>query len=312
MGDAAGHLMSVPPSTVNNMDARRLLITDLDNTLWDWFEAWYQSFTALVDGLVAISGIDRSLLEEQIKAVHQGRGTTEYSNLVREVPALVEFASGRDPFDVFDAALHAQNSRRKAATSLYPGVDETLRALKRAGVRIVAYTESGAYWSEWRIRHTGLDGVIDTLYSSPDHDIAAGVDIAGLRTGRYQGGYGLQKTEHLHVDLGVLKPNREVLNTILHGQRCSPVDAAYLGDSLMKDIAMAQGAGVLDIHAAYGQVQNRPEYDLLRRLTHWSDADVAAEAALARSNGVVVPTLVLRDGISEVLPVFGWPLVGSR
>ena len=31
---------------------RRLLVTDLDNTLWDWFEAWYQSFSALVDALV--------------------------------------------------------------------------------------------------------------------------------------------------------------------------------------------------------------------------------------------------------------------
>ena len=194
----------------------------------------------------------------------------------------------------------------------YPGVDETLRALKRAGVRIVAYTESGAYWSEWRIRHTGLDGVIDTLYSSPDHDIAAGVDIADLRTGHYEGRYGLDKTQHVKVELGVLKPNREVLNTILHGQRRSPGDAAYLGDSLMKDIAMAQAAGVLDIHAAYGQVQNRPEYDLLRRLTHWSDADVAAEAALAKSNGDVTPTMVFREGISEILPVFGSPLVGSR
>ena len=25
---------------------RRLLVTDLDNTLWDWFEPWYESFTA--------------------------------------------------------------------------------------------------------------------------------------------------------------------------------------------------------------------------------------------------------------------------
>lgn len=293
--------------------ARRLLITDLDNTLWDWFEAWYESFSALRDALVALSGVDRGVLEEEIKAVHQQRGTTEYSNLVREVPALVSAAAPRDPAEVFDAALHAQNSRRKATTRLYPGVREALLTLKDAGLRIAAYTESGAYWTEWRMRHTALDGVIDVLYSSPDHDLAAGVDVAELRTGHYDAEtYGLRFTKHLHVPQGVLKPNQEILRVILDEEGCDPSQAAYLGDSLMKDIAMAQTAGVLDIHAAYGLVQQRQEYDLLRRVTHWSDQDVAREKALARPSGPVTPTVVCRDGFAEILPIFGHLGTGAR
>lgn len=290
----------------------RILITDLDNTLWDWFEAWYQSFDALLEGLVSITNLDRRLLEEQIKVVHQRRGTTEYSNLVREVPALVEFARGRDEYDVFDAALHAQNSRRKHTTKLYPGVYQTLSALKGEGVRIVAYTESGAYWTEWRIRNTGLDGLIDVLYSSPDHDIAAGVSPAELRTGRYEESYGLKETEHLHVPMGVLKPSKQVLTTILREQGCANSNAVYLGDSLMKDIAMSQEVGILDIHAAYGQVQHRAEYELLRRVTHWSSDDVARETALTRDCGIIVPSMACHSGISEILPVFGASLVGAE
>lgn len=289
-----------------------MLITDLDNTLWDWFEAWYRSFSALLDGLVSISGADRKVLEQEIKAVHQQRGTTEYSNLIREVPALVEFAGGRDPFDVFDDALHAQSSARKYTTRLYPGVDDTLRALKEKGVTIVAYTESGAYWTEWRLRHTGLDGVIDVLYSSPDHDVAAGIDPEDLRTGRYTGTYGLRATKHHHVPMGVLKPNQRVLLSILQEQDCAPVEAAYLGDSLMKDIAMAQAAGVLDIHAAYGQAQHRAEYDLLRRVTHWTEDDVERESALSLESGEVIPTQSCRQGIYEVLSQFGTTLVGAH
>ena len=288
---------------------RRLLITDLDNTLWDWFEAWYESFSALLDGLVALSGVDRAVLEEQIRTVHQLRGTTEYSNLIREIPALVAAAAPHDPFEVFDAALHAQNSMRKDTTCLYPGVSQSLRALKHAGVRIVAYTESGAYWTEWRIRHTGLDGVIDVLYSSPDHDLAAGIQMADLRTGHYdESTYGLRATKHLHVPQGVLKPNGEILSSILGEERCDPADAVYVGDSLMKDIAMAQSVGVLDIHAQYGLAQSRASYDLLRRVTHWSDQDVAREKELARPHGSVVPTLVCHERLSEALPVFGLPL----
>lgn len=291
---------------------RRLLITDLDNTLWDWFGAWYESFSALLDRLVELSGVNRVLLEDEIRAVHQQRGTTEYSNLVREVPALVAAAAPRSPAEVFDAALHVQNSRRKAATRLYAGVGESLRALKAAGVGVAAYTESGAYWTEWRIRHTGLDGVIDVLYSSPDHDLAAGLDVADLRTGHYDpDSYGLRATKHFHVPYGgVLKPNQEILRIILDKQGCDPGEAAYLGDSLMKDITMAQAAGVLDIHAQYGLAQHRKEYDLLRRVTHWSDHDVARERALARP-GKVTPTLVCRDRFTEILPVFGLSPVGA-
>lgn len=292
---------------------RRLLITDLDNTLWDWFEAWYESFSALLDGLVTQSGVDRTVLEEQMRTVHQSRGTTEYSNLVRELPALVEVAAPQDPAKLYDAALHAQNSRRRATTRLYPGVAAGLRSLKHAGIRIAAYTESGAFWTEWRIKHTGLDGVIDILYSSPDHDLTAGVDSSDLRSGHYdEQHYGLRRTQHRHVPHGVLKPNVEILRSILDEQRCAPSEAVYLGDSLMKDIVMAQAAGVLDVHAEYGLVQHREEYDLLRRVTHWTDEDVARERALATPQGEVTPSIVCHQGFADVLPAFGPALVGAR
>lgn len=293
--------------------APRLLITDLDNTLWDWFEAWFESFSALLDDLVKLSGVDRGTLEEQIRTVHQRRGTSEYSNLVREVPVLMDVAASRDPSEVFDSALHAQNSRRKKATRLYPKVDEGLRRLQDAGIRIAAYTESGAYWTEWRIRHTGLDGVIDVLYSAPDHDLAAGVSADDLRTGHYnESHYGLRYTEHRHVPQGVLKPNGAVLRQILAEQDCQPAQAVYLGDSLMKDVAMAQSVGVLDVHAEYGLAQDRAGYELLRRVTHWSDQDVEREKCLGGPDSEITPTLVCRDGFEQILPVFDVSLNSTR
>lgn len=293
----------VARASVMAMRRHRLLVTDLDNTLWDWFSAWHGSFSALLDGLVEMSGIDRTILEEQAQEVHQLRRTTEYSNLVRELPSLIEAAAPHDPAEVFDAALHAQNSARLELTKLYPGVDEGLRALKAAGVRLAAYTESGAYWTEWRIRHLNLDGVIDVLYSAPDHDLEAGITVEDLRTGHYAPShYGLRRTEHRHVALGVLKPNAEVLGEILDAEGCHAADAVYLGDSLMKDVLMAQHAGVLDAHAAYGSAHHRPEYDLLRRVSHWSQRDIEREGSL--SDRDVVPSLICRDRFTEILPAF--------
>ncbi|WP_050668301.1 HAD hydrolase-like protein [Luteipulveratus halotolerans] len=155
--------------------------------------------------------------------------------------------------------------------------------------------------------------MIDVLYSSPDHDQLAGVDSADLRTGHYgDDHYRLRGTQHRFVPNGALKPNVEILNTILDEQDCAPGDAVYLGDSLMKDIAMAQDAGVLDAHAQYGLAQHRAEYDLLRRVTHWSDKDVARERELAKPRGAVTPSIVCHDGFADILPTFGPALMAAR
>jgi beta-phosphoglucomutase-like phosphatase (HAD superfamily) len=94
--------------------------------------------------------------------------------------------------------------------------------------------------------------------------------------------YSIEKHEPRHMDRrhtpkGEKKPNPRVLLDIVNevGQR--PEDAIYVGDSLMKDVAMAQQAGVTDVFARFGQVSDRLEYQQLLRVTHWTDEDVARE-----------------------------------
>ncbi|MFI6077705.1 HAD family hydrolase [Actinoplanes sp. NPDC051343] len=288
---------------MTSQTGKKILITDLDNTLWDWFDAWYRSFSAMLAQLTETSGVPQEVLEREIRAIHQERGTTEYSWLIGEIPVLIDTAAPADPAVVYDDAVHVLNSQRRATTRLYPGVKEGLMKLRRLDVRIVAYTESVAYWSEWRIRHTGLDGIIDVLYSAPDHDLPAGRGIGDLRM-LPPTEYGLKRTRHNHIPRGVLKPNARVLQSILDEQGFHPEEAVYLGDSLMKDIAMAQQAGVMDVYAKYGESQSRAGYDLLRRVSHWSDADVAREREIAQSIDIVVPTVTCQRLFGEVLPLF--------
>ncbi|MGL5823808.1 MAG: HAD family hydrolase [Nocardioides sp.] len=284
---------------------RTLLVTDLDNTLWDWFGAWHASFAPMLQRLVEECEVPREQLEEEIRKIHQQRGTAEYSNLLDEIPSLTRAVQPERPHVVFDDAIQIMRSNRRKATRLYPGVRETLEELRSRGVRIVAYTESLAYWTEWRIRHTEIDGLLDVLYSSPDHDLPRGMTATDLRTGHYpEAAYGLRATVHKHLDRGIRKPNADVLATILQEQGAVAEETVYVGDSLMKDIAMAQDLGVLDVHAAYGIVQNRPEYELLRRVTHWTDEEVERERVLAAEIGLVTPTLTCRASFAEVLQAF--------
>jgi FMN phosphatase YigB (HAD superfamily) len=281
----------------------RLLITDLDNTLWDWFAAWHSAFNAMLDRLSALSGISRDVLEKEIRPVHQARGTSEYSNLLNELPSLLSQVGDSTPLEIYDDAIHVMNAARIQATKLYPGVKDALHKLQGAGVKIVAYTESVAYWTEWRIKHTGLDGVIQALYSAPDHDLPDGITIDHLRR-RPSEAYGLKVTDHRHVPRGNEKPNAAVLASILQDMNCESTEAIYVGDSLLKDIRMAQTAGVLDAHAKYGEVQGKAEYDLLRKVSHWPDEVVSKERELMDSRDIE-PTIVLERGFDEILPTFG-------
>lgn len=280
-----------------------LLVTDLDDTLWTWFAAWHASFSAMLSSLEELSGVPRHVLATEIKAVHQQRGTTEYSHLLNELPSLRELSGDIAPIVRFDPAIHALNSARKENTRLYPGVRETLLELKRQGVAIAAYTESLAYWTAWRVQHTELDGVIDAIYSAPDHDLPVGVSVQDLRYWPDEERYRLRRTTHRHVPAGTLKPNTAILRRILADFDKTPEETVYVGDSLMKDIAMAQDAGVHDAHAKYGEPHRQPGYDLLRQVTHWTAEAVEREKNLTVSRDIV-PTTVLNRDFAQLLPVF--------
>ena len=105
-------------------DLKRVLVTDLDNTLWDWFSAWHASFSAMLEALEEDSGVPRSVLESEIRVLHQKYATTEYSNLLSEVPSLLDAAGGVEPWRAFPRAVEALRRERRERTRPYPGVLE--------------------------------------------------------------------------------------------------------------------------------------------------------------------------------------------
>jgi len=284
----------------NEKRTARLLVVDLDDTLWTWFDAWHASFSALLQKTSELSGIDEDALKLAIRPIHQRHGTSEYSWLLDELDELkATVPPGMTVAEYFDPASHAQNRARKKGTKLYPGVLETLTKLRDNGTTVVAYTESLAFWTRWRIHRTGLDGLISELYSSPDHDSPAGVDVLSRRTLPAES-YELRVTRARHVPHGIVKPNPQILKQILDDHGVAASESVYVGDSLMKDVAMAQAVGSIDALAAYGVKTDDPRYRLLQQVSHWPDVTVAKEQD--KSPGVhPTPRLVLSRGLSDIL-----------
>ena len=275
-----------------------VLVTDMDNTLFDWLGMWQAAFGAMLERLVADSGVPRETLEEEFFALHQRHGTTEYAFAIQELPSLRARHPPEELPTRYAAAIEAYRTMRRRTLALYPGVLDTLRAVRAAGALVVAYTESRAYYADYRVRTLGLDGALDYLYSLPDHALPEGMTPSQIR--RYPPEhYRLRSTEHRHTREGAWKPDASVLLEILRDVGAEPGRAVYVGDSLVKDVAMAQAASVVDVFARYGDVRSRPGYALLRRVTHWSPAMMARSEALREAD--VRPTHVLVDGFAELL-----------
>jgi phosphoglycolate phosphatase-like HAD superfamily hydrolase len=275
------------------------LILDLDNTIFDRFAMWYASFKPIYDEILAASGRPQGEVEADIRRVHQTRRTSEYTFLIEELDVLREIRAREDIRTRFHNALETSRHGRDQSLQLYPTVFSSLWRIKNAGSQIIGYTESMRFYSSYRLKRFGLDGVIEILFSPKDHDMPAGVPLDQLR--RFPDDfYELQVTKVMHTPPHELKPNPKVLREIIEMVGSSPDRCAYVGDSIFKDVAMAREAGIFDVHAQYGESQKYPEYEILQRVSHWTEDDVQREAAIMALGHDFVPSAVLKDSFAEI------------
>ena len=291
--------MGYSPHGNNGLKKPRFLITDVDNTLLDWQELWYQTFSAMIKKVVSISGIDEEIVYAQCSAVHQKYGTSEYSQLLEELPCLQE-KYGEQVLSEMQPAIDAFRDARRTHLRLYPTVEQTLRTLKARGIVLAAYTESKAFYTSYRFRKLGLDGLIDVLYSPEDHKIS---EEAVSRRLYDSTSYSLKCTKHHFTPAGEIKPNPDILRQIIRDLGASADEVLYVGDNILKDVGMAQEAGVADVHAQYGASQHKESYELLKKVTHWTPEMVEREGRALKGKSIV-PSYVLDINFAQILPIF--------
>jgi FMN phosphatase YigB (HAD superfamily) len=207
----------------------RVIITDLDDTLYDWVAMWHAQFTAQLNVVLRETGIDRGTILRDWKKVHEKHGTSEYVFAVEELPSLRNL--GKEQIKaISDRAFGAGQKARKEALKLFPEVLQTLVYLKEKECMIVGFTESKSYYAGQRIRALGLDGIMKYLYSSEHTEMTA---TAHRRLGQPPyNEYEMKKTEVRHTPRGIVKPNPKILQTILKDLGADPKETLYVGDKL--------------------------------------------------------------------------------
>jgi FMN phosphatase YigB (HAD superfamily) len=270
-----------------------LLVTDLDNTLYDWVGSFVPAFYAMAEKAAAILDLDIDTLLDDLRAVHQRHGSSEHPFALLEaasVTARLPGLSRDERAKVLDAAFHRFNSVRKERLVLYDGVTATLEALAERGVPIVAYTDARIPNSLYRVNRLGLDHLIEHLYA-PAARFPDRVDAPTRQT--------LLKV----LPEGDKKPNPRTLRDICRDLGVPPERTLYIGDSLSRDIFMAASAGVRSAWARYGTVVEPGLWEKLVRVTHWTETDVTDEAKLKAEAASVRPDATL-DHFGDLLARF--------
>jgi FMN phosphatase YigB (HAD superfamily) len=288
---------------------KKLLITDLDNTLYDWVTFFTASFRSMLEELMRLLAIEHKEKEakaEQIlrefQMVHQKYGNSEQPFAILEIPSVQQRFPGLSQAELIkelDPALHRFNSMRKRTLALYPGIADVLKRLSKQGITIVGHTEALLINAYWRLRALGVDSYFTRLYTLEGMESIYVPD--GTRWVDPPPGFVtvLPREER--------KPNPRLISDICQREQIptSKASVYYLGDSRVRDIPMAKAAGITAIWARYGTKYDPACWTFLEKISHWTDAERAKEKDLAAISSEVDPDYTIDSpyDLERIIPL---------
>lgn len=276
-----------------------LLVTDLDNTLYDWVSFFAVAFYRMVEVAAGQLDVGREVLLDDLRAIHRAHHNSEQPFALLDTKTVSDRLPGlsrRERKEYLDDAFHAFNSARKALLTPYPNVLDTLERIDGSGCTIVGHTEATAVNAQFRLAMLGLAKYLKRLYAAENRGKGHPAPELASRV------VGVPSVTYLAR--GELKPAPGVLLNICADNGVDPSRTLYVGDSVSRDVGMAKEAGVWVAHAQYG-TRYPPEYwPMLVRISHWHEDDVR-RAELAESMfGQVEPDARLDEGFAQILGHF--------
>lgn len=242
----------------------KLVITDLDDTLYSWIGFFIPAFYDMVQELSLLIDVSKEELLKEYKTIHQEVGSVEYPFATLSLPSVKKKYCGMTNEQVkveLNSAFHKFNSTRKKLLKLYPGVEDTLKFFHDNNITIVAYTESAEENGFYRLKKLGIDNyfkevyVSDSLFKRPDT---------------------IPSSPKTHIVHG-RKPNVDILKEICCVEKINLCEAVYIGDSLSKDMLMAKQAGITSIWCDFPRDGIQDLYSKLVDISHWKEQDFQLE-----------------------------------
>jgi phosphoglycolate phosphatase len=207
---------------------------------------------AMVDSLVANTGLPRVRVVQSLKAVYAKHQSNEYPFAIQESELFKPYEADFDSFHalVLDPARLAFKAARERFLKPYPGVRETLEAIRGRGLKVVALTDAPRNAAELRLKWLRMDGLFDALYTLPGYALPDRVDPEIRR--RQAAGHYNAKAPVVELPIDFEKPDPRGLRRILDDLGVPGEAVLYVGDNVKKDMPVARACGALGVWAEYG------------------------------------------------------------
>jgi len=279
----------------------RLVITDLDNTLYDWVRWYARAVVSMTERAAAIMGCASEPLYDELRDAYASRGSVEEPRALLDLPLVLgHFGDRAAAGDALEPALRAFAQPPADTLRTYDGVRTGLRQLADLGVPVVGHTEANAPNAMQRLRQLALERRMSILFTSPSQ--RGRTDERGAMP---QPIAPAPEFVLRQLKPPLSKPNPATVLTICRQLDISPSEVLYVGDSLDRDIAMARGAGVWAAWARYGTQHDPDDWARLVSITHWTPAEVA-RAERAVPSGEHPPHVTLESGFAEIFESFAF------
>ena len=289
--------MNAPRRPTAKGRARSLLITDLDNTLYDFVSYYEAGLSAIVTHLSEQFNLDADEVVCRLREVFKRRGTIEYSIAIQEIEEVQHLPDARRIEFVRKVVTSFWTN---ATTKLkpYETVCDTLRHLYMHDVAIIAYTDAPIHEAMRRLHHLQCDQYISGIVAQ-----------RGLRRGNKRSVLLLKELPgHIRpsrrsslvwrTSPQEKKPNLLIYERISSKLGFGPDEITVIGDSIARDLVPALQLGFTGVWARYGRRDHSKE-GLLRSLV----PDVLPEARPVQDVPPDVPTVDRFQDVLNYLPV---------
>lgn len=265
------------------METVKLIVTDIDNTVFDWVTYYVRSFEELLRKVEGITGIPYGQLAGEARDVFTRHGSIEYPFLIQELPSIdAHYADDIDRM-LAEAVDPGRKVFLKTAESLlvpYKGVRETLEEIRRRlpDVPLVALTDAPRYVAMWKLNKLGLLPYFSAVYGLADPRIPTcerngrvKVDPEILLKHLQQSNFGFKGRIRILPD-EYEKPGTRGLKTVLMDYNLDEDPAhrgsvLWVGDNLRKDVGLGQRLGVRTAWAKYGVLSDESLYRSLHEFS---------------------------------------------
>lgn len=230
-----------------------LLITDMDNTLYD-FPTYYEAgLKAMVSRLCEVLDIEEETVIERLRAIYATHQSIEYPFAIEEIPELhaLGYAARQSIIKQVISEFWTEASK---ALCLYPTVMETLHELRRQRIPVVAYTDAPIHEAVRRLRKLKIDKYVTGLVAQqwfrrrPKKSFAIALtDVPGFGAPprKFRIVWRIPSSER--------KPSASVYSRIRSEFDIESHRVAVVGDSITRDLSPAIDNGMRAIWARYGK-----------------------------------------------------------